>query len=153
MIQFKSKKEIFDKAATRLTCSICKVVCDFAPIFQTGQGDVLCYICKRKSKLPGIFESSSLEDLRRSITISCKYRKNECHYECLNPEHLANHEEYCDYRDVSCYYDFCEERIHAGIPASQFKKHCLQKHGLDLECPLGFSHVCQADHFVQFKAQ
>ena len=152
MIQFKSKKEIFDEAATRLTCSICKDLCGFA-IFQTGQGDVLCYTCKRKSKLPGIFQSSSLEDLRRSITISCKYRKNECHYKCLNPEHLANHEEYCDYRDVSCYYDFCEERIHAGVPASQFKKHCLQKHGLDLECPLARGHVCQADHFVQFKAQ
>ena len=40
MIQFKSKKEIFDKAATRLTCSICKVVCSTIQIFQTGQGDV-----------------------------------------------------------------------------------------------------------------
>ena len=152
MIQFKSKKEIFDEAATRLTCSICKDLCGFA-IFQTGQGDVLCYTCKRKSKLPGIFQSSSLEDLRRSITISCKYQKNKCRYKCLNPENLANHEEYCEYRDISCYYEFCEERIHAGIPASQFKKHCLQKHGLDLECPLRYSHVCRADHFVQFKAQ
>ena len=153
MIQFKSKKEIFDKAATRLTCSTCKVVCSTIQIFQTGQGDVLCWICKRKSKLPGIFRSSSLEDLRRSITISCKYQKNECDYKCLNPENLANHEEDCDYRDVSCYYDFCEERIHAGIPASQFKKHCLQKHGIVLECPLVRGHVCQADHLVQFKAQ
>ena len=176
IIQFKAKKEIFDNgktksewvqmgaevAKTRLACSICKCVPWYNPnydwardvkIFQTGEGDVLCSICKPKFKLPGIFRSSSLEDLLKSLSIPCKYNKNKCQTVDHDPKNLAYHEEDCEYRDVSCYYDFCEERI----PAKKFKKHCREKHELNLECPLGHDgnggHVCRFDHLVQFKGQ
>ena len=78
IIQFKAKKEIFDKAASDLACSVCKIVPKDVPIFQTGEGDVLCSICQPKSELTGIFRSSVLEKLLMSLPISCKYQKNEC---------------------------------------------------------------------------
>ena len=37
IIQFKAKKEIFDKAASDLACSVCKIVPKDVPIFQTGE--------------------------------------------------------------------------------------------------------------------
>ena len=129
IIQFKAKKEIFDKAAARLACSDCKVVPKDIPIFQSGQGDVLCSICKPNSKLTGIFRSSVLEDLLMSLPISCKFQKNECPVVLQDRENLSYHEEDCEHRDVLCPDRFCEERI----PAIQFKNHFLQKHEIDLE--------------------
>ena len=78
IIQFKAKKEIFEKAATKLACSDCKAVLKDVPIYQTIQGDVLCSVCKPKSKLSEIFRNSVLEDLLMSLPISCKYQKNGC---------------------------------------------------------------------------
>ena len=127
--QFKIKKEIFDQAAPRLACSDCKAVPKDVPIFQTGQGDVLCSTCQPNSKLTGIFRSFVLEDLLKSLPISCKYEKNECPVVLQVREHLSYHEEDCDYRDVLCSYLFCKERI----PAIQLKKHFLEKHKMDLE--------------------
>ena len=127
--QFKIKKEIFDQAASRLACSDCKAVPKDVPIFQTGQGDVLCSICQPKSKLTGIFRSFVLEDLLKSLPISCKYQKNECPVVLQVREHLSYHEEDCEFRDVLCSYQFCEERI----SANEFKKHCLKEHEFDLE--------------------
>ena len=129
IIQFKAKKEIFDKAAARLACSDCKVVPKDIPIFQSGQGDVLCSICKPNSKLTGIFRSSVLEDLLMSLPISCKFQKNECPVVLQDRENLSYHEEDCKHRDVWCSYRFCEERI----PAIQFKNHFLERHEIDLE--------------------
>ena len=129
IIQFKAKKEIFDKAAARLACSDCKVVPKDIPIFQSGQGDVLCSICKPNSKLTGIFRSSVLEDLLMSLPISCKFQKNECPVVLQDRDHLSYHEEDCDFRDVLCSCQFCGERI----PANQLKKHFLGKHEIDLE--------------------
>ena len=129
ILEFKIKKEIFDKAAFRLTCSDCKAVPKDVPIFQTSQGDVLCYICKPKSKLTGIFQSFVLEDLLMSLPISCKYQKNECPIVLQNREHLSYHEEDCEFRDILCSYPVCKEII----PANEFQKHFLEKHKMDLE--------------------
>jgi len=130
IIQFKTKKEIFDQVSSRLACSDCKAVPKDVPIFQTGQGDVLCSICKPKSKLTGIFRSYVLEDLLKSLPISCKYQKNKCPVVVQDREHLSYHEEDCKFRDVLCPYNFCEGRI----PAIELKKHFQEKHKiLDLE--------------------
>ena len=94
ILQFKIKKEIFDKAASKLACSDCKVVPKDVPIFQTDQGVVLCSICQPKSKLTGIFRSSFLENLLMSLPISCKYQKNECPVVLQDREHLSYHEEH-----------------------------------------------------------
>ena len=127
--QFKIKKEIFDQAASRLACSDCKAVPKDVPIFQTGQGHVLCSTCKPNSKLTGIFRNFVLEDLLKSLPISCKYQKNECRVVLQDREHLSYHEEDCDFREVLCSYYFCKKRI----PANQFKNHFLEKHKTDLE--------------------
>ena len=129
IIEFKAKKEIFDNLASRLACSNCKIVPRDVPIFQTGQGVVLCSTCKPKSKSSGIFRSSILEDLLKSIPISCKYQKNKCPIVLQDRRHLSYHEEDCQFRDVLCSYKFCKEII----PAVEFKRHCLEKHGFDLE--------------------
>ena len=111
-----------------LLAPIVKVPRD-VPIFQTGQGVVLCSTCKPKSKSSGIFRSSILEDLLKSIPISCKYQKNKCPIVLQDRRHLSYHEEDCQFRDVLCSYKFCKEII----PAVEFKRHCLEKHGFDLE--------------------
>ena len=129
IIEFKAKKEIFDNLASRLACSNCKIVPRDVPIFQTGQGVVLCSTCKPKSKSSGIFRSSILEDLLKSIPISCKNQKNKCPIVLQDRRHLSYHEEDCQFRDVLCSYKFCKEII----PAVEFKRHCLEKHGFDLE--------------------
>ena len=121
--------------ASRLVCSNCKIALSDVPIFQTSQGEVLCSTCKPKSKLPGIFRSSILEDfLKKSIPIPCKYQKNKCpfvfqDYRHLSRLHLSYHEKDCEFRDVLCSYKFCKEII----PAVEFKRHCLEKHGFDLK--------------------
>ena len=102
IIQFKAKKEIFDKAAPDLACSVCKIVPKDVPIFQTGEGDVLCSICQPKSELTGIFRSSVLEKLLLFLPISCKYQNNECPVVLQDRDHLSYHEEDCDFRDVLC---------------------------------------------------
>ena len=129
IIEFKAKKEIFDNLASRLACSNCKIVPRDVPIFQTGQGVVLCSTCKPKSKSSGIFRSSILEDLLKSIPISCKYQKNGCSVVLQDRKHLSYHEEDCECRDVLCSYLFCKERI----PANQFKNHAQEKHDFSLK--------------------
>ena len=129
IIQFKAKKEIFDKAATKLACSDCKAVPKGVPIYQTIQGDVLCSGCKPKSKLSGIFRNSVLEDLLMSLPISCKYQKNGCPVVLQDREHLSYHEEDCECRDVLCSYQACRE----SIPANQFKNHSQVKHEFSLK--------------------
>ena len=102
--QFKIKKEIFDQAASRLACSDCKAVPKDVPIFQTGQGDVLCSICQPKSKLTGIFCNFVLEDLLMSFPTSCKFQKNEC--PVVQDRELLLRQKYhyktCEFRDVLC---------------------------------------------------
>ena len=129
IIQFKAKKEIFDKAATKLACSDCKAVPKGVPIYQTIQGDVLCSVCKPKSKLSGIFRNYVLEDLLMSLPISCKYQKNGCPVVLQDREHLSYHEEDCEFRDVLCSYQLCEE----SISANQFKNHAQEKHEFSLK--------------------
>ena len=129
IIQFKAKKEIFEKAATKLACSDCKAVPKGVPIYQTIQGDILCSGCKPKSKLSGIFRNSVLEDLLMSLPISCKYQKNGCSVVLQDRKHLSYREEDCECRDFLCSYLFCKERI----PANQFKNHAQEKHDFSLK--------------------
>ena len=144
IIEFKAKKEIFDNLASRLACSNCKIVPRDVPIFQTGQGVVLCSTCKPKSKSSGIFRSSILEDLLKSIPISCKNQKNKRPIVLQDRRHLSYHEEDCQFRDVLCSYKFCKEII----PAVEFKRHCLEKHGFDLE--IYFSKIMSERSMHQF---
>ena len=150
IIEFKAKKEIFDNLASRLACSNCKIVPRDVPIFQTGQGVVLCSTCKPKSKSSGIFRSSILEDfLKKSIPIPCKYQKNKCpfvfqDYRHLSRLHLSYHEKDCEFRDVLCSYKFCKEII----PAVEFKKHCLERHEFDLKRHLAKRIISKRDMYV-----
>ena len=111
IIQFKAKKEIYDKVAARIACSDCKVVPKDIPIFQSGQGDVLCSICKPNSKLTGIFRSSVLEDLLMSLPISCKFQKNGCPVVLQDRKHLSYHEEDCDLEMFCALANFMEREF------------------------------------------
>ena len=153
-IQFNAKKEIFDRAAARLACSDCKVVPKVVPIFQTSHGDVLCSICKTKrssnssnnlprrflcsickpkSKSSEIFRSFVLEDLLRSLPISCKYQKNECPVVLQDRKSLSYHEKDCEFRDILCPYRSCND----VISANRLGKHFLVNHKFDLEQNFG----------------
>merc|ERR1712141_668679 len=125
---FKAKKEIFDKIASKVCCSFCKIVPRGAPIYQAkgpkGEGQVLCADCMpNANKSSGIFQSSILEDLLQFLPISCKYQKNKCPV-VKDQMDILEHEKDCQFRDVLCSMQHCLSRI----PVYQYKNHVVKEH-------------------------
>ena len=124
--EFKAVKKIFDNVASLVVCSSCHIVPRSTPIYQTEKGLVLCTECKPKSNLTGIYQSFLMENLLMDLPISCKYHKNKCPI-VQEKKNISYHEEDCEFRDVLCPYQSCEERIGANL----IQEHLLKTHKLD----------------------
>ena len=127
-IIFQYQKELFEKMASKLTCNFCKNVPREGPIFQNAEGVTACSICKKSNLPTGYFHQVfGIEEMFQNLPVSCRFRKNDCRV-IQNRKNIEYHEEDCEYRDVTCIYNYCKEIC----PAVKLIDHVKNYHNLDL---------------------
>ena len=151
-IEFQTKKELFEAMVDNFVCSFCEVVPRNGPIYQsnelTPKNDDGDDESERPAKRPGLMvqkiacgeclpdddkrfqRNFNLENMLYAYPItSCKFRKNDCKV-IQDLKNIEYHEEDCEFRDILCPLDWCDELV----PFSgALRKHFYECHGVDLD--------------------
>ena len=108
--EFLLKKNLFDQIAEDVVCHVCKIVPRKPPIYHLNNGKIICGSCKDASPGTQVHRQTvtiALEKLLFSLPTSCKFKDNGCDI-VQDRRSIEYHEEDCNFRDVNCFYDFCQ---------------------------------------------
>ena len=125
IIEFETRKRIFDLVGDEGTCKFCKIIPRKGPIYQSKEEDaIVCSSCKdsKKGKFRQNAVTKLLEKMLATLPRSCKFKKNGCKIN-MDIQSIEYHEEDCEQRDIEC-PEWCEEII----PASSLFVHLRTTH-------------------------
>ena len=142
--EFQTKRKLFDKIANDVTCFVCQIVPRKAPIFRSTNGTIVCSLCK-SSVNADFHQDFTLEKMLFDLPISCKFQKNDCKI-VLDRCSIENHEEDCEYRNIYCVYEVCNEIC----PARELSDHLKNKHQMDISLPSKYVEENGSYYFVKF---
>ena len=132
-IKFEAEKKILDEVADEVACSICKIVPREIPLYMSPGGSIVCSTCKNTNPEANFQQNDltrAMDKVLSNLPRTCKFRKNGCKI-AANLNSIEYHEEDCEFRDILCPFNFCEETYAFKV----LLDHMKNKHNFDITGP------------------
>jgi len=132
-IKFEAEKKILDEVADEVACSICKIVPREIPLYMSPGGSIVCSTCKNTNPEANFQQNDltrAMDKVLSNLPRTCKFRKNGCKI-AANLNSIEYHEEDCEFREILCPFQFCQETY----AFKDFLDHMKNKHNSDITCP------------------
>ena len=113
-----------------LECPICFKIPRTTPIYQCEQGHIHCKTChSRLQNCPvcrgpiGNTRNLVVEKIISKLPVKCINFENGCQEPQALPDQIIEHEKYCEFRMVKCFFSGCKDSFIINNPEDHLKKH------------------------------